>query len=64
MTQDEAIRSDLGTSVEYLGQRAVITRVYRYQGVGRNAYRVSYHVRTEDGTDYRHLDSRLLTIPA
>jgi hypothetical protein len=61
MTQDEAIRSDIGTPVDYQGQPAVITRVYRYQGVGRDAYRVSYHVRTADGTEYHHLDSRLLT---
>lgn len=61
MTQDEAIRCDVGAAVEYLGKRAAITRTYRYQGVGRDAYRVSYHLQAEDGTAYQHIDSRLLT---
>jgi hypothetical protein len=61
MTQDEAIRCDVGASVEYLGQPALITRAYRYQGVGRDAYRVSYHLRAADGTAYQHIDSRQLT---
>jgi hypothetical protein len=61
MTPDEAIRCDVGSPVEYQGQPVTITHAYRYQGLGRDAYRVSYHLQAEDGTDYRHIDSRLLT---
>jgi hypothetical protein len=61
MTPDEAMRCDIGSLVEYLGKPVTITHTYRYQGIGRDAYRVSYHVRAANGTDYRHIDSRLLT---
>jgi hypothetical protein len=61
MTPEEAMRCDIGSPVEYLGKPVTITRTYRYQGIGRDAYRVSYHLQAEDGTEYRHLDSRWLT---
>jgi hypothetical protein len=64
MTPDEAMRCDIGSLVEYLGKPVTITRAYRYQGVGRDAYRVGYHVRAANGTDYHDVDYRLLTLLA
>jgi hypothetical protein len=64
MTEEEAQGRMIGDVVEYQGQPATIVRVHMHQGLGRDPFRASFHIKTADGADYHDVDYRLLTLVA